>query len=461
MKPVNGTEEMGVLVVEDHEGLAELLEEEVRDAGWSARHVTSAERALPLLKTWRPDLVVSDLRLPGMNGVELLDQAKAEPDPPFFLIITAFGTVEQAVDALKAGADDFMTKPLDLEHFLRRVGHFLEVRRLRSQVAGLREAMGGNDDFHEMVGRSKPMLDLFTQIRQVAPARGPVLILGESGSGKELVAKAVHRLSDRSGGPFMAVNCAGIPETLMESEFFGHEEGAFTGSAGARDGLFVEAGGGTLFLDEIAEMPMALQSKLLRILQDGKVRRVGSNVEREVDVRVLAATHRNLEEEVAEGRFREDLFYRLETFNLRVPPLREREEDVELLAQRFLVMFSSRMEKRVEGFSSAALEKFRGYAFPGNVRELRNAVERAVTFCDGAKVRPEHLPARIRNPKGETVVDAALGEWMSSRRILTLEEVERAYIRQVLDQTEGNKKRAAELLGITRKTLYNRLGDQR
>lgn len=457
MKASDSTAQMRVLIVEDHEGLAELLVEEVRDAGWDARRAASAEKALPLMKTWRPDLVVSDLRLPGMDGVELLQQIKALPHPPFFLIITAFGTVEQAVAALKAGADDFMTKPLDLEHFLHRVGHFLEVRRLQDQVQGMREAMGG-DDFQGIFGRSKAMLDLFGQLQQVAPARGPVLILGESGSGKELVARAIHRLSPRSGEAFLAVNCAGVPESLMESEFFGHEEGAFTGSTGSRNGLFVEASGGTLFLDEIAEMPMSLQSKLLRILQDGKVRRVGANTEQEVDVRILAATHRNLEGEVSEGRFREDLFYRLETFNLRVPPLKERGDDVELLANRFLMMFASSAGKRVRGFSAGAMEKIRSYPFPGNVRELRNAVERAVTFCEGSTIRLEHLPARMRSPGEKTVVDAAVGEWMSSDRVLTLEEVERAYIRQVLDSTGGNKKRAAELLGITRRTLYNRLG---
>ncbi len=458
MRKANDYKHRKVLVVEDHTGLAELLEEELQDAGMQARQVENAEKATALLKRWKPDLVVSDLRLPGMDGLGLLEQVKTLADPPLFLIITAFGSVEQAVSALKAGADDFLTKPLDLEHFIHVVKRLLTLRELRQQVEGFKEALG-NEDFHGMVGHSEGMRELYSQIQRVAPASGPVLVLGESGTGKELVARAVHALSERADAAFLAVNCAGIPEALMESEFFGHEEGSFTGSKGSRDGLFLEASGGTLFLDEIAEMPLALQSKLLRILQDGKVRRVGANVEEDVDVRIVAATHQDLEEAVKEGRFREDLFYRLETFQLQVPPLRERGEDVELLAHRFLNLMNTRTGKQVRGFTPAALTKLTGYSYPGNVRELQNAMERAVTFCDREKIRPEDLPRRMRddtagsNPEGMSLPS----EWMTPGEILPLAEMEKRYIQQVLESTGGNKKKASELLGITRKTLYSRL----
>ncbi len=452
---------MKVLIVEDHEGLAELLAEEIKDAGLRARWLTSAEKALPLLSRWGPDLVVSDLRLPGSDGLEFLKKVKSLPLPPAFLIITAFGTVAQAVEALKSGADDFLTKPLDLRHFMHRMAGLLETRRLRAEVEGFRKALAA-DTFHGMFGKSRPMRELFNQIKQIARAQGPVLILGESGAGKELVANAIHCCSERAQGPFLAVNCAGVPETLMESEFFGHSAGAFTGARGARKGLFEEAEGGTLLLDEIAEMPIALQSKLLRILQDGRMRPVGSNREQKVDVRILASTHQDVTAAVREGRIRDDLFYRLETFTLRVPPLRERGDDIELLANRFLVLFSTRMGKQVRGFSRAALELILDYPFPGNVRELQNAVERAVTFCSGEQIRPENLPARIRGgnpfPRGRSPVPPGLFPATGPR---TLAEIETRYIEHVLKFTGGNKKRAADILGISRKTLYQRLARAR
>jgi len=313
-----------------------------------------------------------------------------------------------------------------------------------------------------MYGSSAAMRLLFEQIRQVADAQGPVLILGESGSGKELVTRAIHNESTRANGPFLPVNCAGIPEHLVESEFFGHAAGSFTGAQRSRQGLFAEAEGGSLFLDEISEMPLFLQAKLLRILQDGKVRRVGENKEHQADVRVLAATHRDLEEEVRQGRFREDLFFRLETFTVKVPPLRERGEDIELLAGRFLQQFSLALNRRIKGFSHTALEKIARYPFPGNVRELRNAVERAVTFATGAWIQPEHLPTRIRN------YNSAIGEPRNDKRefvgageiLPPLAEIEQRYIRHVLKRVNGNKRQAAAILGIGRRTLYRKIGEK-
>lgn len=443
-----------ILIVEDHPGLAELLTDELKEQNCTVRHAARAEDAVPVLSSFRPDLVVSDLRLPGMSGIDLLRQVQGLPSPPGFLIITAFGTVRQAVDALKAGADEFLTKPLDLEHFTHVIRRILETRALRREVAGLRKTPA-DDRFHGMVGGHRSMRALFQQIGRVAPAEGPVLVLGESGSGKELVASAIHALSPRRDKPFLAVNCAGIPETLMESEFFGHVEGAFTGAGAGREGIFQAANDGTLFLDEIAEMPMALQSKLLRALQEGKIRRVGSNREENASPRIIAATHNHLENAVREGRFREDLFFRLETFTLRIPPLREREEDIERLAHRFLSDFNAQAGKQIRGFTPAALDLLRGHSFPGNVRELRNAVERAVTFCDSPRIQPSHLPARIRAGRSGGPLKPGPASFPNPPVPLSVLEVQ--YIHHVLDHTGGNKKKAADLLGITRKTLYNKL----
>jgi two-component system, NtrC family, response regulator AtoC len=451
-----------VLIVEDDKALGPLLVEEVRDAGLEAHWTTTAEQAEKSMERSLPDLIVCDLRLPGMDGMSFLRKVLEEtPDrAPGFLIITAFGSIPEAVDALKAGAEDFLTKPLDLEHFILCVKRILERRRLREMVDQMRGLLS-SDSFHGMHGRSMCMRLLFEQVIQVAKAQGPVLILGESGSGKELVARAIHRESVRAQGPFLPVNCAGIPEHLLESEFFGHVEGAFTGARRTRRGLFAEAEGGSLLLDEISEMPLFLQAKLLRILQDGKVRRVGENREFDVDVRVLAATHRDMDEDVRLGHFREDLFFRLETFTLQVPPLRERGDDVELLAARFLQRFSLSLGKKIKGFSPRALDCITRYPFPGNVRELRNAVERAVTFASGDRVRLENLPARIRKyrPEGDGRKDDVRGLTVEQDKLPPLAEVERRYIRHVLSEVGGNKRRAANILGIGRRTLYRRLGE--
>ncbi len=450
-----------ILIVEDDPGLGRLLQDETVDGGMEARWVDSATEAMLTIQRWQPDLVVSDLRLPDSDGLTLLRQIRtaALKDRPDVLIITAFGTISTAVEALKAGAEDFLTKPLDLEHFMLCVSRILEKRQLREEVVRIRSLMDGGS-FHGMYGHSRCMIRLFDQIRQIAKADGPVLIVGESGTGKELVARAIHQEGKGKSQPFLAVNCAGIPEQLLESEFFGHEAGAFTGAAKPRRGLFAEAEGGTLLLDEISEMPLPLQAKLLRMLQDGKVRPVGANREQQVDVRVLAATNRDLEEEMRRGHFREDLFYRLETFALHLPPLREREDDVELLAGHFLQIFTMRSRKQIKGFSPSAGELLRRYSFPGNVRELHNAVERAVTFCHQDKILPEHLPLRIRRAAEDSdkAIDSYLSEFMAEESTMpSLAEVEAGYIRNVLERVNGNKSRAASILGIGRRTLYRRL----
>jgi DNA-binding NtrC family response regulator len=451
-----------VLLVEDDDSLRQLLVEELEDRGLQVRALASAEEAVGSLESWEPALVVSDLRLPGADGMALLRRVKSMQAAPAFLVITAFGSIQQAVAALKEGADEFLTKPLDLEHFALAVGRALETRRLRDEVRRFQQLLS-DDRFHGMLGRSRVMRGLFDQIRQLARAEGPVLVIGESGTGKELVARAVHAESERAKGPFLAINCAGLPAELLESEFFGHVAGAFTGANRAHKGLFQQADGGTLFLDEIGEMPLPLQAKLLRVLQEGTIRPVGAERELSVDVRIIAASNRPLETEAGREAFREDLFFRLETFILQVPPLRDREEDLELLAAGFVAHFAARGGRPVRGIAPAALAQLRRYPFPGNVRELQNAIERAVTFCHGRSIELEHLPSRIadyRDDKARSAGTELLAQLSDGPLLPTLEELELRYIEHVLKLVDGNKRRAAALLGIGRRTLYRRLGER-
>jgi two-component system, NtrC family, response regulator AtoC len=464
-----------ILVVEDDQALRSLLEDHLTEDGLQVTALRTAEEALEFLESGRAELLVSDLRLPEMDGFELLRRTRQLADPPAFLVITAFGTIDQAVEALKEGADDFLTKPLDLEHLSVRVARILENRRLRTEVRRYREALG-EEDFHGLIGRSPPMVSLFRELKRVGRGMGPVLLQGESGVGKELAARAIHRESRRSEGPFLAVNCAGVPENLLESEFFGHVKGAFSGATADRPGLFQEASGGTLLLDEVGEMPPSLQATLLRVLQEGTIRPVGSDRTLEVDVRVIAATNRDLEEALAGGQFRKDLFYRLETFRIHLPPLRDREGDVDLLVRHFVLRHAARLEREAPRASGPFLAALRRYPFPGNVRELENVVERAVTFCEGGVLEPRHLPTRVQAwregdrshlhgggpgeapPADGNGKDGPLEELLSGGAIPTLRELEGAWVRHVLDHTGGNKRRAAALLGVSRRTLYRKLG---
>lgn len=449
-----------IVLVEDDRDLRELLQEELEAEGYQVIACGDAEQGKQLLATQAVDLLISDLRLPGADGLSLLPSLASSDSPPAVLIITAFGSVQQAVKALQAGADDFLTKPLEMDHFLLTVSRLLDNRKLRHEVQHYRSLMAV-EQFNGMIGQSPAMQQLFQQIRQIAAAEGPVLVQGESGTGKELVARALHDQSSRRDGPYMVVNCGGIPSELMESEFFGHAAGAFTGARNQRAGLFQQANGGSLLLDELGEMPLALQAKLLRVLQDGKVRPVGSDHEIQLDVRIIAATNRNLTEAVADGSFREDLFYRLETFGLQVPPLRARGEDILKLTEFFLTRFNARQKQSIKGFSDAALGLLQQYSFPGNIRELQNAVERAATFCDTPLIETHHLPQRIREqtgapllPANTAVIPQQPNQPADADALPTLETVQRQYIHQVLAATDGNKRRAADILGITRRTLY-------
>lgn len=443
-----------IAVVEDDPALLELLQEELTGHGYQVAACDSAEALLAQLEDLTPDLVISDIRLPGMDGMALLQRLRQQPKAPALLLITAFGTVRQAVAALKQGADDFLTKPLDLEHLLLSVERLLAHKALQQEVQQYRQSSqqgpGG------MIGQSRAMRRLYQQTGRIAKAQGAVLILGESGSGKELVARALHQQSERASQPFIAVNCAGIPAELMESEFFGHAAGAYTGARNSRAGLFKQADGGTLLLDEIAEMPLLLQAKLLRVLQEGRIRPVGGDDEVAVDVRIIAATHQNLEQLVETSQFRADLFFRLETFTLNIPPLRERADDLELLAQHFLAQLKQKQPANVHSISSDALDCLYRYPFPGNVRELQNALERAYTFASSHEITPDDLPERIAGYQGKQAEpqQASDTSWPS------LQQVQHNYMRQVLQHTNGNKQQAAEMLGITRRTLYRWLEEQ-
>lgn len=449
-----------VLVVEDDEALGEIVASELEDRGYAVSLAASTESALENMKHGQPDLVLSDLRLPDGDGFKVLEYARQHPVQPAVMLITGFGTVPQAVEALKAGADDFLTKPLDFEHLAVRVERVLAHRRTNVLLQDLRESLrhAPEHQFHGMIGESDNMRALFEAIRRMAPVEEPVLISGESGSGKELVAQAIHAESLRKHGPFVAINCASVPEALLEAEFFGHTANAFTGARSARRGLFAEASGGTLFLDEIGEMPAPLQAKLLRVLQEKRVRPLGGGEEIEVDARIVAATNRDIEAEIEAGRWREDLYYRLETLSLHIPPLRKRGDDRLVLVAHFISALAVERDIPKLTLSEEALALIQTYTFPGNVRELGNALSRAATFADEGRIELRHLPSRMRKATADDAEDNAtdpLG--LSAPTPPTLEELEARYIRWVLDKTNGNKKRAAEILNVGRRTIYRKL----
>ena len=443
-----------IVVVEDDRDLREFLAEALADAGYAVEAFPTADAALRrLLAEGTADLVVTDLVLPGMRGHELLREIRARRPELNVVVITAFGSIDSAIEMMKAGAYDYLTKPFGTDELLLTVERALRESGLRREVARLtRAAAAAPPGF---IGASRPMQELFRLLGRIAESGHPVLVTGESGTGKELVAQALHLYSGR--GAFVAVNCAALPENLLESELFGHARGAFTGADRDKAGLFQAADGGTLFLDEVGELPPALQPKLLRVLESGEVRRVGATEARRVDVRVVAATNRDLEEEVREGRFREDLFWRLNVLHVSMPPLRERTADIPLLAEHFLAASGTSAGGSRPGarrISREALAMLTSYPWPGNVRELRNAIARAATLASAEEIRPEDLPPRVREA-GRTATLVA----DASQRRLPLRELEREYILEVLRQTGGNKSRAAEILGLDRKTLYRKLSE--
>ena len=443
-----------ILVIDDDRALCELLEEDLKRRGhqvWTALKVPDAR---DFLHRQDVDLVLTDLNMPGVNGIDFCAELhENRPDLPV-LIMTAFGSLETAIAALRAGAYDFVTKPVDLDLLNIALQRALQHSHLQEKVRLLKDQVRRQQPDEELLGESAALQEIKQQILRIAELDTSVLISGESGTGKELVARALHRQSQRNEGPFVAINCAALPENLLESELFGHVRGAFTDARENRKGLFVEASGGTLLLDEIAEMPLPLQPKLLRVLEDHKVRPLGGSNEIDCDVRVLAATHRNLAEAVEMGRFRSDLFYRLNVIQLELPPLRERGNDILLLAMRFIQQLGKRFNKSVVGLAQPAAACLLTYDWPGNVRELRNVIERALVLTRHDQLTVEDLPEQIRHPAAGGAVPASLTE---AGQIITLEEMEQRYIHQVLEQLQGNRTLAARLLGVDRKTLYRKL----
>jgi DNA-binding NtrC family response regulator len=439
-----------VLVVDDEVNARTALAELLRDEGYEVEMAADAFKALGKYESFGPHVVVTDLKMPGMDGIELVKKIRAGEDAAAVVVMTAFGAVQTAVDAMRAGAADYLTKPLNFDELLVVLDKVLETEQLRRETRQLRARVRDRVAPNNIIGNAPPMQRVFEIIDQVAPSRATVLITGESGTGKELVANAIHQRSPRATGPFIKLHCAALAESLLESELFGHERGAFTGALARKDGRFSLADGGTLFLDEIGEISPAIQVKLLRFLQEHEFERVGGTQTIHVDVRVIAATNRNLLEEVAKGRFREDLFYRLNVVALEMPPLRDRRADIPALAKFFLDRYAKANGKGIEDLSPQTIEIIAGYDWPGNVRELENAIERAVVLTAGARIEPAALPPSVRPagavPSGMPVVPGA-----------TMAELERYAIVETLKACGGSTSKAAEMLGISARTIQYRL----
>ena len=447
-----------VLIVDDERSNLDSLERTFTREGWRVALAASGEEALESVRRDRPDVVVTDLMMPGMDGAELLRAVRTIAPEVEVVLMTAFGTVEGAVAAMKEGAYDFITKPVKRHAIVKSVRQALERASLVAENRALRARLArfsGEAAEGGLVGNAPTFRAALDTLRQVAPASVTVLLLGESGTGKELAARLLHDLSPRTGAPFVPVNCAAIPETILESELFGYERGAFTGATQRKEGRFQRAHGGTLFLDEVGDMSPGVQAKLLRVLQDGVVERLGATQSFQVDVRIVAATNRDLAAEVRAGRFREDLFYRLDVVTVRLPALRDRREDVPLLAASFLRDFAERNRRPVTGFTDAALSALAGHDWPGNVRELQHAIERAVVLCRGEVVGIDDLPDAVRASAPGPALPPSNS--LSIPLGTPLEEIERIVIRETLRHTRGDKNLAARLLGVAPRTIYRKL----
>ncbi len=437
-----------VLVVDDDRSVAESMGEALVALGCRATIAGTAREALADLGQSSYDLMVSDLRLPEEDGLWLLEQVRERyPEVPVILV-TAYATVGTAVEAMRAGAEDYLAKPFRPEELRARIRKVLRHRELERENRSLRQALG-TGGFGQVVAESRSMRETLDMAGTVATTATTVLLVGETGVGKEVVARTIHAAGARAGGPFVPVNCAAFPSGLLESELFGHERGAFTGAVASRRGAFEAAHGGTLFLDEVAEMDLAMQPKLLRALEEGRVKRVGSDQETRVDVRILVATNRDLGREVEHGRFRKDLYYRLNTVTIRIPPLRERPEDVVPLAEAFRKYYQAELKKPAAPYSEAVLDALRGHAWPGNVRELKNAVEHAVLFAPPQEsIRVAHLPKSVARSGATPVFSVA------DDAPITLEELQRRYVAHVLELAGGNRQKAARILGVSAVTLW-------
>jgi len=438
-----------ILVVDDEVNARTALAELLRDEGFEVEMAADAFKALGKYEAFTPHVVVTDLKMPGMDGIELVKKVRANEEPAAVVVMTAFGDVSSAVDAMRAGAADYLTKPLNFDELLVVLERVLDHLQLSRETRQLRQRVRDRVAPNNIIGSAPPMQRVFEVIDQVGPSRATVLITGESGTGKELVANAIHQRSPRAGGPFIKLHCAALAESLLESELFGHERGSFTGAQARKDGRFSLADGGTLFLDEIGEISQSIQVKLLRFLQEREFERVGGTQTIHVDVRVIAATNRNLPDEVARGRFREDLFYRLNVVALEMPSLRERRADIPALAKFFIDRYAKENGKAVEDCTPATLELLMNHGWPGNVRELENAIERAVVLSSGTMLEPRHLPPNIKPAVAPVGLPAIPGA--------TMAELERYAILETLKATGGSTSRAAEMLGISTRTIQYRL----
>ncbi len=438
-----------VLVVEDEEKLRRVIELQLKTAGFEVEQAGSSEEALKLVD--RADLILTDLRLPGLSGLELLTTLRRQDSHTPVIVMTAFGSIENAVEAMKAGAVDFLPKPFSLDHLMTVVAKALELRTLRDENRELRAELSQRYEFDNIVGRSDAMREIFATITRVAPTRATVLLCGESGVGKDMIARAIHHHSPRADRPFVKINCTALPENLMESELFGYEKGAFTGAAASKMGKFEQADTGTVFLDEIGDVPGSIQVKLLRILQEREFERLGSNKTRHIDVRVLAATNVDLRAALEQGTFREDLYYRLNVLPLNIPPLRDRKEDIPFLAQHFVKKLRKDLGSPVESISDGAIQRLLEYQWPGNVRELENVIERSMVLASNPVLAAADIKLDTAPQTRAPSVDNFLPEGM------TLDQFEQSILREALRRANGNKSQAARLLGLTRNALRYRL----
>ncbi len=440
-----------ILVVDDDLKMCELLSDILNGEGYSVTTSGNSLKALKILKEEEFDVLLTDLKMKGMDGIDLLDEAKQVAPLTPVIIMTAFGTIETAIKAMKMGAYDYVLKSDQMDELILVLRRAMEHRLLKKEIISLRRRLESDYRFYDIFGKSPSMKKVYETIEMIGDASCNILITGESGTGKELVAKAIHNHGERKEGLFIAVNCAAIPDTLIESELFGYKKGAFTDAKSDKRGLIFEADEGTLFLDEITEMPQTLQAKLLRVIEEKEVRPLGDTVSYPVDVRIISTSNRDIKSSIEEGKFREDLYYRLKVIDIELPPLRERKEDIPLLVQHFIDTISKEMKKKISGISEDALEALLKYSWPGNVRELENVIQRAMIFSQTETLLPIDFPDFVIQKKGKNLLDKAVQERYSFEQLL------KEYIKKMMIETGGNKTKVSEILGIDRKTLYRKL----
>ena len=445
-----------VLVVDDEENIRLVLRTLLKKNGYEVEVAENGDVALLKVDSFGPDVIITDVRMPKMNGLDLLATLKAKQNPATVIVMSAFGNVDLALEAMKAGAYDYVSKPFRPDEIVLALRKAEERETLKKENRALKEQLRDASQFEAIIAKSQQMTDIFRTITKIADYKTTVLVLGESGVGKELIARAIHNRSSRKGAPFVAVNCGAIPENLLESELFGHKKGAFTDATADRRGLFEEASTGTLFLDEIGELPLNLQVKLLRVLQEETIRKLGDVKDVKVDTRIICATHRDLTEEVKQGRFREDLFYRINVLPIFIPPLRARREDIGILIDHFLARNNTRLGTEITGLTPESRKLLLEYAWPGNVRELENTIERAMVLCEGLVLGIEDLPDRIRAALDPVQMQLATGELSIKKTVAAIEEI---LIRRALQKTKGNRTRAAELLEISHRALLYKIKD--